>query len=97
MVKNGNMVVETRMGAGRDEKADPNINKFVAGVGLDTFILIIPNVKDANIIAKFKYKTLTNIKGKPIFESMKEIIRQLGRNVLAIKVSFGGQQERMPW
>ena len=49
-----------------------------------------PDAIDAAIIAKFKYKTLTKIKGKPTFESMKEIARQLGRNALAIKVSFGG-------
>ena len=84
------MAVETRMGAGVNENADPNINVVVAGAGLDTFIPVIPDAKDADIIAKFKYKTLTKIKGKPTFKSMKEITRQLGRNALAIKVSFGG-------
>ena len=84
------MAVETRTGAGNNENADPNINVVVAGAGLDTYIPVIPDAKDANIIAKFKYKTLTKIKGKPTFESMKEITRQLGRNALAVKVSFGG-------
>ena len=84
------MPVETRAGANNNENADPNINVVVAGAGLDTYIPVIPDAKDANIIAKFKYKTLTKIKGKPTFESMKEITRQLGRNALAVKVSFGG-------
>ena len=84
------MAVETRTGAGVNENADPNINVVVAGAGLDTFIPVIPDAKDADIIAKFEYKILTKIKGKPTFESMKEITRQLGRNALAIKVSFGG-------
>jgi hypothetical protein len=84
------MAVETRTAAGVNENADPNINVVVAGAGLDTYIPTIPDAKDADIIAKFKYKTLTKVKGKPTFESMKEITRQLGRNALAIKVSFGG-------
>ena len=86
------MPVETRTRAGprNNENADPNINVVVAGAGLDTYIPVIPDVKDANIIAKFKYKTLTKIKGKPTFESMKEVTRQLGRNALAVKVLFGG-------
>ena len=84
------MAVETRTGAGNNENADPNINVVVAGAGLDTYIPVIPDAKDANIIAKFKYKTLTKIMGKPTFESTKEITRQLGRNALTIKVLFGG-------
>ena len=62
----------------------------VAWTCLDTYIPVILDAKDANIIAKFKYKTLTKIKGIPTFESIKEITRQLGRTVLAIKVLFGG-------
>ena len=69
------MAVEKRAGAGRDETADKNLNVVVAGAGLDTFIPKILNAKDAGIIAKFKYKTLTKIKGNPIIESMKEITR----------------------
>ena len=67
------MVVETRTSAG--ENVNPNINVVVTGAGLDTFIPKILNAKDAGIIAKFKYKTLTKIKGNPIIESMKEITR----------------------
>ena len=66
------MAVETRTGAGNNENADPNINVVVAGAGLDTYIPVIPDAKDANIIAKFKYKTLRKMKGKPTFESMIE-------------------------
>ena len=86
------MAIETRTGAGNNENADPNINVVVAGAGLDTHIQVIPDAKDANIIAKFKCKTLTKMKGKPTFESMNNITRQLGRNALAIKVSFGGDK-----
>ena len=84
------MAVETRTGAANNENADPNINVVVAGAGLDTYIPTIPNAKDADIITNFNYKTLTKIKGKPSFESMKGITRQLGRNTLAIKILFGG-------
>ena len=86
------MAVETRTGAGNNENADPNINVVVAGAGLDTYIPVIPDAKDANIIAKFEYKTLTKIKGKPTFKSMKEITGQLDRNALTIKVLFGGDK-----
>ena len=79
-----------RTGAGNNENADPNINVVVAGAGIYTYIPVIPNAKDANIVAKFRYKTRTKIKGKPTFESMKETTRQLGKNTLAIKVLFGG-------
>ena len=44
-----------------DEHANPNINGVVAGAGLDTYIPTIPDVKDADIIAKLKYKRLTKI------------------------------------
>ena len=76
---------QTRMGAGRNEHAD-NINMIVAGADLDIFIPTIPDTKDADIIAKFKHKTLTKIKGKPTLESTKEITRQLGRDTVAMKV-----------
>ena len=84
------MAVETRTGAGNNENANPNINVVVAGAGLDTYIPVIPDAKDANIITKFKYNTLTKIRGKHTPKSMKEITRQFGRNALAIKVLFGG-------
>ena len=48
------MPVETRADAGKNENADPNINMVVAGAGLDTYIPVIPDAKEANIIAKLK-------------------------------------------
>ena len=47
------------------KNANPTRNTVVAEAGLDTFILIIPKRKDADIIAKLKYKILTKIKGNP--------------------------------
>ena len=87
------MAVRTRTDADASENADPNINVIVVGASLDTCIPIITDAKDADIISKFKYKTLTKIKGKPIFESTKEITRQLGRNALVVKVLFGGNKK----
>ena len=52
------MAIKTRTGAGRGENADPNINVVVAGSGLDIFTQTVPDAKYADIIAKFKYKTL---------------------------------------
>ena len=40
----------------------------VSGAGLDMYIPVIPHAKDANIIAKFNYKTLAKIKGKPTLD-----------------------------
>ena len=57
------MAVNTRTSTG--ENANPNRNTVIAEAGLDTFILIIPKRKDADIIAKLKYKILTKIKGNP--------------------------------
>lgn len=65
-------------------------NVTVIGAGLDTFIPVIPEVRETDITALFKFKTLTPISGRPTYESAQNCERELGRNALAIKVPFGG-------
>ena len=66
------------------------MNVTVDGHGLDIMIPTIPKPNKADIKAGFKFQFLTALKGKPTYEKMKEIIRELARNALTIKVSFGG-------
>ena len=60
------------------------------GQGLDIMIPTIPRPNKEDIKAGFGFKVLTVIKGKPTYKKMKKIVRQLARNALAAKVSFGG-------
>ena len=60
------------------------------GAGLDTHIPTIPEVRESDIKAKFKIKILTPIEGRPTYEKMELLEKELGRNALAIKVPFGG-------
>ena len=79
-------------GAG-DENRNPNVrdvNVTVEGTGLDCMIPVIPRADKSDIKAGFKFAVLTEIKGKPTYEQMKEITRQMARNALTVKVSFGG-------
>ena len=59
------------VGTRAKENDNPNVNVTVAEAGLDTFIPTIPEPHDAYIIVKFKYPTLTPMKGKPTFDNMK--------------------------
>ena len=75
------------------ENRNPNVrdvNVTVEGTGLDCMIPVIPRADKADIKAGFKFAVLTEIKGKPTYEQMKEITRQMARNALTVKVSFGG-------
>ena len=63
-------------------------NVTVVGAGLDTFIPTIPEVRETDITARFKIKTLTPIDGRPTYEAMLNCERELGRNALAIEVPF---------
>ena len=65
------------------------------GAGLDTHIPTIPEVRESDIKAKFKIKILTPIEGRPTYEKMELLEKELGRNALAIKVPFGGGQAWM--
>ena len=78
---------------GGSENANPNlrdVNVTVDGHGLDTMIPTIPKPNKEDIKAGFRFKILTAISGRPTYEKMKEIVRQLARNALTVKVSFGG-------
>ena len=90
------MVVNTKTGSGRDENSDPNIKIVVAGAGLNTYIQTIPDAKDTDIIAKCKHKTLTQIKDKPNFESMKNH-KATGQKRPCRYGFVWGWQKRMPW
>ena len=70
----------------------PPANVKVTGSGLNVFISVIPEANGANILAQFKDKTLTKVVGKPTFNSMTEVMRQLGRNAMFGKVLFGGKK-----
>ena len=71
--------------------APPTVtNVTVVGAGLDTFIPVIPEVRETDITALFKVKQLTPIDGRPTYESANLCEQELGRNALAIKVPFGG-------
>ena len=84
--------LRARRGAG-DENQNPNlrdVNVTVDGHGLDIMIPTIPKPDKADIKAGFKFLVLAEVKGKPTYEKMKEIIRELARNALTIKVLFEG-------
>ena len=73
------------------ENIHPNpVQVTVSGAGLDTYIPTIPEVRESDIIAKFKVKMLTPIEGRPTYEKVELMEKELGRNALAIKVPFGG-------
>ena len=65
------------------------MNVTVDGQGLNIVIPTIPRPNKEDIKAGFRFKVLTIIKGKPTYEKMKEIVRQLASNALTVKVSFG--------
>ena len=77
-------------GANNANNPNPNINVQLDDAALDTFIPKIPMANNAAIKEKFKYQVLTPLEGEPTYEQMKEIRRQLARNALTSKVTFGG-------
>ena len=73
------------------ENIHPNpVQVTVSGAGLDTYIPTIPEVRESDINTKFKVKRLTPIEGRPTYEKVELMEKELGRNALAIKVPFGG-------
>ena len=64
----------------------------LTGAGLDTHIPTIPEIRESDIKAKFKIKMLTPIEGRPTYEKVELLEKELGRNALAVKVPFGGGQ-----
>jgi len=80
-----------------DENANPNVQGAnrnlqvtVNDRGLDTFVPQIPEPQDADIIAKFKHKTLDKIDGRPTYAKLKHLRSQLVKNARGVKSSFGG-------
>jgi len=68
--------------------AAPNIT--ISGGGLDNLIPTVRDVKEANLLARFKTQTLTTIDGEPTFASVAKLEQELASNALTMKVSFGG-------
>ena len=87
----GTRAATTRANQNAGTTAHPAVtNVTVVGAGLDTFIPVIPEVRETDITALFKIKQLTPINGRPTYESANLCEQELGRNALAIKVPFGG-------
>ena len=66
------------------------INVAVAGAGLDMYIPTVLKVQESDIMARFKYQHLTEIEGRPDYTKLYNARRELSRNALAVKCSFGG-------
>ena len=59
---------------------------------MDIYVPIIPDPKPDNIEQRFKHPTLTTIKKEPDYEQMCIIHKELFRNAIAIKSTFGGKK-----
>ena len=68
----------------------PNSNVKVNGAGIDTFVPVIPEVRTEDIKELFRVKYLTKLDGEPTHDWLEKVERELGRNSLAVKCSFGG-------
>ena len=63
---------------------------LLASSALDNVIPTITEPKEADILAKFKYKQLEKIDGEPNYPKLVKLQRQMVRNARALKSSFGG-------
>ena len=70
----------------------PNVRVKVDGAGLDTFAPVIPEIRTEDIKELFKVKYLTKLEGGPTYNWMEKVEKELGRNALAVKCSFGGEK-----
>ena len=70
--------------------AAPAVNVTVASTGLDTYLPPIKQTLPSEIISLFKCTELTKIEGEPNYHSLVKVRRELQRNAIASKVSFGG-------
>ena len=70
--------------------ANPAPTNVLASSALDNGIPVIKEPKEADILAKFKYKQLDKIDGEPNYPQLVELRRQMTRNARAVKSSFGG-------
>lgn len=71
-----------------NENQDPNVSVNVWH-GIGYYDSLIPKANKIDTKTGFKFCTLTLIKRKPTYEPTKEAKRQLMRNTMAVKVSFG--------
>ena len=67
----------------------PNSNVKVNGAGIDTFVPVIPEVRTEDIKELFRVKYLTKLDGEPTHDWLETVEKELGRNFLAVKCSFG--------
>ena len=65
--------------------ANPQPANALASSALDNVIPIIKEPKEADIVAKFKYKQLDKIDGEPTYPKLVELQRQMARNTRALK------------
>ena len=54
------------------------------------YIPTVPEVQESDIMARFKYQHLTEMEGRPDYSKLYNARRELCRNALAVKCSFGG-------
>ena len=54
------------------------------------YIPTIPDIQESDIKTRFKYQNLTEIEGRPDYTKLYNARRELCRNALAVKCSFGG-------
>ena len=59
---------------------------------MDTYVPIISNLNPDDTERCFKHPTLTNIEDKPDYEQMCIVCKELFRNAIAIKSTFGGKK-----
>ena len=59
---------------------------------MDNVIPVIKELKEADIVAKFKYEQLDKIDGEPTYPTLVKLRRQMARNTRAVKSSFGGRK-----
>ena len=74
----------------RGNPANQVPTNILASSALDNIIPVIKEPKEAEILAKFKYKQLDKIDGEPNYPKLVELRRQMARNARAVKSSFGG-------
>ena len=69
---------------------EPNVSVKVDGTGLDMFVPVISEIYREDVKELFKVKYLTKFEGGPTYDWMETAEKELGRNALAVKFSFGG-------
>ena len=77
----GSQNINPNVGAGNaPTPPQSNRSNVLASSALDNVIPTIKEPKEADIVAKFKYKRLDAIEGEPAYPQLVELRRQLARN-----------------